>query len=150
MARKTAKTKARRYTDKERLARFRRHLDPWASFMGLSQTWHIEVAMIDDGNEGNWAKVTMTYQYPKAIIQVNRKGIDSMVDYEVEAAAVHELLHILSNNAIGELWGQFVEHSPMRQSFENGMETLVDSIARIMVCLHNDKFLGPRYVGGGK
>jgi len=149
MAEKKAKAKARHYTDKERIARVKRHLDPWASFMGLSQTWHIEVTMANDGNEGAWASVTMTYPYPKAVIQVNRKGLDSIVDYEVEVLVIHELLHILAQSHLGAIVATRTPADRLRQDFENGMEAFIDSLARIIACLHNDKYLGPRYVKGG-
>jgi len=111
----------KRRTDADRLARIRRFLDPWALFMGLSQTWHIDVELETDEDENRLANVTMLHPYPKAVVKFNRKAVDTMSDYDMEVCSVHELLHVLAQEPLlGGLLGQLVNGSNIRTQIENG------------------------------
>ena len=82
--------------DTDRAKRVQQVFDFWTVALGLEGSWHVSYGFVDSiNNHTSFAEVHQNMPYLKATIMFDRVCLDGSTEQELEAAIVHELMHIM-------------------------------------------------------
>lgn len=130
-----------RITDKQRVARIKALADPWASYLGLTQTWDIRFGFADNIESNSEstaaAEITFSHPYRQAYIRFKRSHIDHCGTEDLTICIVHELVHVLLETINGPLKTMFGSRGRVIEELNSDLENLADALTRIIIRLHS-------------
>lgn len=127
---------ARRRTKKTLKERVDKYLTEWADFLGLSQTWEIDVTFVDEidgetaGGYTPGATIDVHFPYQRASICV-AKVMEEDSDYSIERSMLHELLHIPLARLLASL--KLTTSVDVYDIAWNQTETVADLFTRVLL-----------------
>lgn len=125
--------------DTDRAKRVQHVFDFWTVALGLEGSWHVSYGFVDSiNNHTSFAEVHQNMPYLKATIMFDRVCLDGSTEQELEAAIVHELMHIMLS-PLGQLIKDEFGSGALATDFDNALETCCDGLAEKLIYLRHGK-----------